>query len=81
MGGLPLAAARKPLAVVHELPSAVGSLAEHGLEAHGFSSCCTGLDALQHVGSSQTRDQTSDLALAGVFLTTGPPGKPLYPFF
>ena len=37
----------------------------------------TGLVALQHVGSSQTRDELMSPAVAGGFLTTGPPGKPL----
>ena len=49
----------------------------------GFSSCGTqaqqlwylGLVALQHGGSSWTRDRTCAPALAGGFLTTVPPGK------
>ena len=49
------------------LLTAVASLVvEHGLQVHGFSSCSmraqqlrrTGLVALWHVGSSQTRDRT-----------------------
>ena len=36
---------------------------------------CTGLVALRHVGSSWTRDRTHVPALAGKFLTTGPPGE------
>ena len=41
----------------------------------------TGLVALQHVGSSRTRAQTRAPALAGGFLTTAPPRKPLYSSF
>ena len=37
----------------------------------------TGLVALQHVGSSWTRDEPQSPALAGRFFTTEPPGKPL----
>ena len=37
----------------------------------------TGLVALRHVGSSQTRARTRVPALAGRFSTTAPPGKPL----
>ena len=36
---------------------------------------CAGFVALRHVESSGTRGQTHDPALAGGFLTTGPPGK------
>ena len=35
-----------------------------------------GLVAPEYVESSMTRDQTVSPALAGGFLTTGPPGKP-----
>ena len=37
----------------------------------------TGVVALRCVESSPTRNQTGVPALAGGFLTTGPPGKPL----
>ena len=36
---------------------------------------CSGLVAPQPVESSRTRDRTCDPALAGRFLTTGPPRK------
>ena len=53
---------------VHELPITMVSLvAEHG--ALGLSSCGT--------WASQTGDRTRVPALAGGFLTTGPPGKSL----
>ena len=41
---------------------------------------CTGLVATWHVGSFQSRDWPTSLALAGEFLATGPPGKP-YKYF
>ena len=44
----------------------------------GLSSCDPWAAALQHVGSSWTRDGT--LALAGVFLSTVPPGKLMMAF-
>ena len=53
------------------------------LECTGFGSCspcaqqmwCTGLVALWHVGSSQTRDQTCVSSLADKFFTTELPRK------
>ena len=64
------------------------SLQGTGSRHAGFSSCgtwaqqlwLTGLVAPRHVGSSRTRAQTRDPALAGRFLTTAPPGKPPYFF-
>ena len=41
---------------------------------------CTGLVALQHVGSSRTRDQTHVPALQGGLLVTVPSGKPCFKF-
>ena len=64
-------------------------LAMLGLNCCGlFSSCWEwgatlslwGLFALRHVGSSQTRIKPKFPALAGRFLTTGPPGKPQYSY-
>ena len=56
---------------------------KHGLESTGsVAVICMGLVALQHVGSSWTRDRTCDQpgiespALAGGFFTAEPPGKP-----
>ena len=43
------------LVVVHGLLTVVTSLVEHGSRAQ-TQSLCTGLVALQHVGSSQIRD-------------------------
>lgn len=40
-----------------------------------------GLEALQNVGSSAAGIEPESLALAGEFLTTGPPGSPEGYFF
>ena len=48
-------------------------VSEHGLWVHGLSSSgYTGLVALWHVGSSQTRDQILVHCIGSQFLTTGP---------
>ena len=47
------------LVAVHRLLIVVASLVEHGLQAHGLQQLwCMGLVALQHVGSSRTRDRS-----------------------
>ena len=53
------------------------------VESQGYSSLwCVGFTThqLQRVGSSQTRDGTPSPALAGRFLTTRPPEKPIHSF-
>ena len=75
------------LAAVHGLLFVTPSLfAEHRLWSVqasvdvicGLSSCVvdTGLVALQHVGSSQTKDRTWFPALTDGFFITEPPGEP-----
>ena len=56
---------------------AMASLVELGLQAHGLQSLWhMGCVAPRHVASSRTRDsKPMSPALAGGFLTTGPPGK------
>ena len=78
---------RASVAVAHgpSWPLACGILPDR--DQISVSHCCgffCGAQALRHpglvvpqyVGSSMTRDQTMSPALAGGFLTTGPPGKP-----
>ena len=72
------------LLLLHVLEGEWASVAE----ARRFSSCGSGvwaqsfcrkgLAAPCHVESSQTRDLTGDPSPQGGFLTTGPPGQPLY---
>ena len=57
----------------------VGSVVvAHGLQSTGSVVVAHGLSCLRHVGSFRTRARTVSPALAGGFLTTAPPGKPLY---
>ena len=70
---------RYSLVVVHGLLIAMASfVSEHRLQAHGLQQLChTDLVAPRYVGSSWTRAQSVSPVLAGGFLSTVPPGKPL----
>ena len=70
-------------AELHGPLTAVASpVSEHRIQAHGLRSCGSwALVALQHVESSQTRNQTLSLALAGRFSPTAPPREALMRFF
>ena len=63
--------------LVAGLLTVVASLvAEHGLQGSVVQH--TGLVALQHVESSQTRDRTRVHSLGRQILSTVPPGKPCF---
>ena len=71
-----IAVCRLSLVVAHRLLTVVGSLVtEHGVWGAGASAVVRGFSCLQQMESSQTRDEPGSPALAGGFLTTGPPGK------
>ena len=74
--GLSLAVAAELLLVVLHASQAVASLvAEHRLGGLCcFGGCGCGLVALRRVESSGSETEPMSLALAGRFLTTGPPG-------
>ena len=67
-----------PVAVCGLLVTVASLVAEHRLQvARAQQSNCVSLAVPLPVGPSLTRDRTQvPLALAGVFLTTGPPGRP-----
>ena len=62
------------LIAMHGLPIAVASLVELRLSSTGSAVVANGVSCPRNVGSSWTGDWSS--ALAGGFLTTGPPGSP-----